>query len=147
MSPIRAENRGRYPADWRTVIVPAVRERSGDLCEGCGVLNHALGGRLRDGRFLPAQPKGTNGMRLDWPRPGEEAWCTDGVRAERLRIIRIVLTVAHLDHDDLETRDLTRLRHWCQRCHNTYDAKARAAGIKARARECNAISDLLEERA
>jgi hypothetical protein len=31
--PIRPENRGRYPADWRA-IVAQVRARSGDRCEG-----------------------------------------------------------------------------------------------------------------
>ena len=44
---------------------------------------------------------------------------------------RVVLTVAHLDHHP-EHNDLANLRHWCQRCHNTYDASHRAAGVRAR---------------
>lgn len=44
---------------------------------------------------------------------------------------RVVLTVAHLDHQP-ENCDLSNLRVWCQRCHNTYDAPMRAAGIKER---------------
>lgn len=44
---------------------------------------------------------------------------------------KVVLTVAHLDHQP-ENNDLANLQHWCQRCHNTYDAPFRAAGIKAR---------------
>jgi hypothetical protein len=142
--PIRPENKGRYPADWKTAIVPAVRCRSGNCCEGCGVKNHALGGRLPGGRFLPAEPTGDNGLRLTWPRPGEWAWCRADGTSAWLRIIRIVLTVAHLDHDDLETRDISRMRHWCQRCHNRHDAKARAAGIKARRRQGSADRDLFE---
>lgn len=35
------------------------------------------------------------------------------------------------------------LRAWCQRCHNTYDAPMRRAGIKARARAKLVIGDLL----
>jgi hypothetical protein len=31
--PIKPENRARYPSDWRS-IVAAVRERSGNRCEG-----------------------------------------------------------------------------------------------------------------
>jgi hypothetical protein len=86
--PIRPENKTRYPKDWKTVIVPAVRERSGNRCEGS-----------------PAFPecRAVNGM----PHP-----VTGSI---------VVLTVAHLEHDDLETRDLTRLRHWCQRCHLHFD--------------------------
>ncbi|PTM61871.1 hypothetical protein [Phreatobacter oligotrophus] len=142
--PIRPENRRRYPADWKTVIVPAIRARSGNRCEepSCGVRNGSLGGRLPNGRWLPADPTGDDGLRLTWPAPGTYSWCSDGDRREPLRIIRIVLTVAHLDHDDLETRDLTRLRHWCQRCHNRYDARHRAAGIRARRRATAAAADL-----
>jgi len=39
---------------------------------------------------------------------------------------KVVLTIAHLDHD---TKNNTwhNLRALCQRCHNTHDAKVRAA--------------------
>lgn len=44
---------------------------------------------------------------------------------------KVVLTTAHVDHDPTNN-DPSNLRAWCQRCHNTHDARARAAGIKAR---------------
>lgn len=44
---------------------------------------------------------------------------------------KVVLTVAHLDHDPANN-DLRNLRAWCQRCHNTYDAPFRQDGIRAR---------------
>lgn len=109
--PIRPENIGRYPADWRTAIVPAVRERSGNCCEGS-----------------PAYP--------DCRAPNGEPHPVTGSK--------VVLTVAHLEHDDLETRDIERMRHWCQRCHNTYDAKMRAAGIRHRAKLQCATADLFD---
>jgi len=56
---------------------------------------------------------------------------------------KVVLTVAHLDHRP-ENRDPANLRAWCQRCHNTYDAPMRAAGIKARARAKAASGDMFE---
>ncbi len=37
----------------------------------------------------------------------------------------IVLTVGHLDHMP-ENCDDDNLKHWCQRCHLTYDAKHHA---------------------
>lgn len=90
--PIKPENRARYPRDWKTAIVPAIRARSGNRCEGS-----------------PLYPdcRAENGA----PHPVTRS--------------KVVLTVAHLIHDDLETRDLKQLRHWCQRCHNTYDARHR----------------------
>lgn len=53
-------------------------------------------------------------MRLN-PKTGKEA--------------RIVLTVAHLNHEPEDCRP-ENLRALCQRCHNQYDAKHRAETIK-----------------
>ena len=39
---------------------------------------------------------------------------------------KVVLTVAHLDHNPENSDDDDNLRAWCQRCHNTYDAPFRA---------------------
>lgn len=44
---------------------------------------------------------------------------------------KVVLTVAHLDHTP-ENCNPKNLRALCQKCHNSYDAKNRAAGIKHR---------------
>lgn len=44
---------------------------------------------------------------------------------------KVVLTVAHLDHTPENNAD-DNLAALCQKCHNTYDAPMRAAGIKAR---------------
>lgn len=140
--PIRAENKALYPKDW-PAISQAVREEAGWRCEECGVKNGDLGGRLRDRArtWCPAQPTGENGLSLTWPTPGEFGWCSAATGPVWLKIVRIVLTVAHLDHDP---RNCARknLRAWCQRCHNRYDAKTRAAGIKARKKATAARGDL-----
>lgn len=44
---------------------------------------------------------------------------------------KVVLTVAHLNHIPEDCRD-NNLKAGCQRCHNRYDAKNRAKGIKER---------------
>lgn len=41
----------------------------------------------------------------------------------------VVLTVAHLDHVPENCAE-DNLRHWCQRCHLTYDAKHHAANAR-----------------
>lgn len=43
----------------------------------------------------------------------------------------VVCTTAHLDHTPENCTD-DNLAFLCQKCHNTYDAKHRAAGIKER---------------
>lgn len=80
--------------------------RANNRCEFCGVENHTLRSRGDDGNGLELPPS------------------------------RIVLTIAHLDHDPTNC-DPTNLRALCQRCHNRYDAKHRVetrAKTKARAR-------------
>ena len=56
MSPIRPENRARYPRDWPAVSA-RTRTRAGNRCERCGVPNYAVGHRLADGTFVPAAGK------------------------------------------------------------------------------------------
>lgn len=50
----------------------------------------------------------------------------------------VVLTVAHLDHMP-ENCDDDNLRHWCQRCHLTYDAPHHAQTAYQTRREGKAI--------
>lgn len=126
--PIRPENRARYPKDWPAVSA-RIRGRAGNCCEECGVENGALGGREPGGVWHDAIPTGDNGLRLTWPKPGEYGWCK-GFNTHRLRIIRIVLTVAHLNHTPEDCRD-ENLRALCQRCHLRYDAAEKARGRKA----------------
>jgi 5-methylcytosine-specific restriction endonuclease McrA len=45
-------------------------------------------------------------------------------RSGNAKIIKIVLTVAHLDHD-IENNNYTNLRALCQRCHNRHDSANR----------------------
>lgn len=143
--PISSENMKRYPGgsihskEWHE-IRERIRRRAGNRCEQCGVPNHALGGRLRDGTFLRAQPKGEKLARLEWPQPGEEWWCGSD-EPVRLRIIRIVCTTAHVDHG-LDDHSDENLRFWCQRCHNRHDAKSRAANAAKTRRRKAGQTDL-----
>ena len=135
--PIREERKHLYPKDW-DAISRRVRDRAGNKCEFCGVANYALGGR-HNGKFYDANPLGEKALRLEWPKPGEHWWCVG--HGDKLRIIRIVLTVAHLNHDETDCRD-ENLKALCQRCHLTYDAKHHAKNARATLRGRKAIGDL-----
>lgn len=141
--PIRPENLHRYPKDW-----PQIRQRilarAGNCCERCGVANHRLGGRDSSGEFLPAVPKGEKLLRLEWPTPGEEWFCGKGERIEKLRIIRIVLTIAHLDHV-VENCGDDNLQALCQRCHLVHDVEHHAQTRYRTRREGLAVADLFGE--
>lgn len=141
--PIRPENKDRYPRDWPQISA-AIRERARHACENCGAPNGTdiLRGFLEHGQPAYAVPCGF-GATVFGANRGERL----GIRVHDelvrggWRNVRVVLTVAHLDHQP-ENCDPSNLRAWCQRCHNAYDAPMRRAGIAARARANNAIGDL-----
>lgn len=115
--------RERYPADWKD-ISRRIRDRAGDRCEWCGLVNGALGYRDPAGRFWTDDEID----RLDGGDPMDgKPW----------RRVRIVLTVAHLGtphadgtpgdkHDKLDCRP-ENLAALCQRCHLNYDRDEHAA--------------------
>lgn len=116
--PIRPENKDRYPPNWPD-IRQAILDRAGDCCEICGVRNHAFGYRDRQGLFVEVEGYES------------ETYCWIGKK--RQKIVKIVLTIMHLDHQP-ENCDPENLRAACQLCHNRYDAPVRAAGRKQRRR-------------
>ena len=106
-----------YPKEWKTVIRPRILERAGHKCERCEVENHRW--ICRDGRHDAALNAWyyEDGDILavkaleDWP---------EGYKAP----VRVVLTVAHLDHDTSNNDD-SNLQALCQRCHNRLDVEYR----------------------
>jgi len=138
--PIRPENRLRYPPDWLR-IRERIMIRAGNQCEQCGVANYALGGRTRDGRWHQALPLSEKSLRLEWPSPGTYAWCSDGKHEVFLRIVKIVCTTAHLNHEIEDCSD-ANLRFYCQRCHLRHDQQHHAETAYQTRREGKAIGDL-----
>jgi 5-methylcytosine-specific restriction endonuclease McrA len=102
--PIKKENRKRYPKNWKW-IREAILNRAGHCCERCGVPNRAYGWREKDGTFtLVFDP-----FMQDPKNP-----------FYRGKPIRIILTIAHLDHIP-EHNHPDNLKALCQKCHLAYD--------------------------
>lgn len=127
--PLREENRQRYPADWVDVVA-SVRARSGDRCESCDIPRGAWRLTVPGEGDVVVVPGPGNRLSRE-QRLQIKAAIARGAKPKK-RPIR--LTTAHLDHVP-ENCALDNLRHWCERCHNRYDAQTRAEGIKARRRE------------
>lgn len=112
--PIKPEDKPRYPANWREIRA-AVIERAGNHCEWCGVENHQYGSRDKNGTFhsnLEIREMGHKEI---------EFLFGDLTPKE----IRIVLTIAHLDHTP-ENCAPDNLAALCQKCHLNYDAQYHA---------------------
>jgi hypothetical protein len=118
-----------YPSNWRSELRPAVLKRADNRCERCGVPNHERGARDLEGHWHSERM--INGMQSDFGTSlfGDTSFP---------KIIRIVLTVAHLPESS-GTHDarLTMLVLCCQRCHFALDRaenmrKARATRDRKR---------------
>jgi hypothetical protein len=98
--PIRPENKIRYPKDWKRISAQ-IRERSGGQCE-C---------------------EGECGLHRTTPGPRR---CREKhLQAATFARGRVVLTVAHLDHQPENCAPIN-LKAMCQRCHLRYDMKHHA---------------------
>jgi 5-methylcytosine-specific restriction endonuclease McrA len=102
----------RYPKNWK-LIRAAILDRAGNRCEKCGAPNLEHIGRSLDAYMLE------DGSVFD-AETGEPRGVAKGSEFPVRRFVRVVLTVAHLDHTPSNC-DPENLRAWCQRCHLAYD--------------------------
>lgn len=101
--PISKAQLALYPRSWKA-IRKEILERAGSRCECAGEckLPHA-GGRC-------------GLLHGEWVRRGEAE-----EEMGTYRTIRIVLTIAHLNHNPKDSRR-RNLKAMCQRCHLRYDS-------------------------
>ena len=143
--PIRPEMRARYPRNWRTEIVPAIRARSGNRCECTGQCGDAHDGPpiLPIGRRCWASNGAMIRRHIEFP----SVWIAGPEPHPLVPMsqfappIRVVLTVAHLDHVP-EHCDPSNLLHLCQRCHLLLDKQEHARNAAETRRRRRAAGDL-----
>lgn len=113
----------KYPKNWLTEIRPRILKRANNTCEfnGCN---------FKNGEIVWSVKLYDKNKRI-WVRTKEEAikkaiengWNCE-ISYPIIKKVKVVLTVAHLDHDE-ENTNVTddRLKAACQICHLRYDAK------------------------
>jgi hypothetical protein len=109
-----------YPTNWKSEIRPAILKRADNRCEFCKVPNGML---ILRGNW--------NG--IECYQEFEYGRIFNANTSEKIgddyvgevhhtnKPIKVVLTIAHLDHD-LSNNDYSNLKALCQRCHNRYDS-------------------------
>lgn len=104
-----------YPADWKERRI-RILDRAGYCCEHCGVDNYSV---IWRGEGHDYDLAGVGDTFQDARQIRNEAW-----RKHDRRPIIVILTVAHLDHDEWneEVSD-ERLAALCQRCHLRHDRR------------------------
>ena len=126
--PIRPEHRWLYPIDWPELSRLVRFHRAKGRCEGCGRPHGREVRCLDDGRWWDEERghwrDGRGRRARGRPRRGrereEQPLLIESVVARRHRTTRVVLAIAHRDHDP-GNNDLRNLAALCQRCHLTHD--------------------------
>lgn len=126
--PIKPENRKLYPANWKEIRAE-ILSKADNCCEFCGIPNHLTIIRSQSGILWRLNRPATVGDTHCWNNGFDRIYLPAGDVKER-PAIRVVLTIAHLDHDPTNNRR-SNLRALCQRCHNRHDAAHRAENRKA----------------
>lgn len=138
--PIKPENRGRYPGDW-AAIRTRILARAGNCCERCKAPNLTMIAR-GEGRHAGAYM--TDDAEVIDAETGEVLGQCRMSDYAVSRMVRVVLTIAHLDHTPENCSD-DNLRALCQRCHLRYDAEHHRVNAQATRRARLARADLFED--
>lgn len=97
----------KYPKAWKQ-IRERILKRANNKCECCGIENHIVVSSYK--------------------KNGKTVWVdqdlTQWMRSNCLKRVKVVLTIAHLDHDETnhDVKD-DRLKAMCQLCHLRYDSE------------------------
>lgn len=112
----------KYPPNWFTEIRPRILERAKDKCERCAVVNYSVISRETGYYYVWQEPPYDHPDGLsDYQTAVEFRYCYNKRRSpDDKKVIIIILTIAHLDHDLSHNEDCN-LQALCQKCHNNYD--------------------------
>lgn len=112
----------KYHPDWKKLIRPAILNRANNCCEQCGVKNYEYGYRDADGKWYEAQMIMDALDNTGYDYFSHELSNCYHKNGELTRCIKIILTIAHLDHNP-DNNEYSNLKALCQRCHLRYDVK------------------------
>lgn len=129
--PIRPDLKHFYGREWRTVIRPRILARDENRCNFCGKPNHATvnqivepGRRMWYFESVFTENHGAQTLLIDHHGSIVSAYPED-LPLRQGYDVRVVLTVAHLNHDPSDMRD-DNLAALCQWCHLHHDQQHHA---------------------
>lgn len=99
-------NNKEYHPDWKAISLRIRTERAKNRCEWCGRENYSM---------WMKGPRPTH----EW-EPAFEGHEADGLAELGYKFTKVVLTVAHIDHDKANNDD-ANLAALCQKCHLNHD--------------------------
>ncbi len=111
--PIRPQHKWLYPIDWPQLSAAIRFRRAKGRCEECGRPHGHEVRHLGDGRWWDEE-------RQTWRDGLGRALRRVEIGADDVRITKVFLATAHLDHDPTNNH-FKNLKALCQRCHMLHD--------------------------
>jgi len=133
-----------YPHNWKTQIRPDILARDENRCAFCQVPN---GIAVFRGWYNSQEVyQNIEGQIFDadtgnYIADGVVEFVTPLHGDPNQRAIKIVLTIAHIDHD-VSNNDYGNLKALCQRCHNRHDKEHRKANAEVTRNNKKGIQNL-----
>jgi len=119
----------KYPPDWKD-IRKRILARANNRCEFCGIENNTVVASVIIGR------RNLGFYDLKTIKRLRNAAVHEGYYPFNYKTVKVVLTIAHLDHDETNWAvSDDRLRALCQSCHLKYDAKEKVRRAKEKLSE------------
>ncbi|GAB3334237.1 hypothetical protein ACFQT0_19620 [Hymenobacter humi] len=111
----------KYHPDWPAISHQIRVERAGNRCEWCKAPN---GENVARGQGHNANTYMLMDGQVFNATTGEPQGMARGSEYNVRKVVKIIITVAHLDHDEENHHaPLERLAALCQRCHLNYDRR------------------------
>jgi ribosomal protein S14 len=113
---MKKESKKRYPDNWQYISSFIRFERAKNRCENCGLKNGIIIKRLKHSKIHELTFKELTEVQkfIEYNKLSEKQ------ALKKLGITKIVLTVAHLDHNE-SNNNHENLKALCQRCHLQHD--------------------------
>lgn len=113
---MKKEHKKRYPDNWDFISAFIRLERARNKCERCGINNGLHIIRMKYGKWREANTEEMQAL-TEWKEVTKD---THHRACKKLGITKIILTVAHLNHNEKDNSH-SNLLALCQRCHLMHD--------------------------
>ncbi len=131
----------KYPKNWKSEIRPAILKRANHCCEECGVENGDYGYRDLSGKYYSSQEIHDALEKYGYDYFDNELKHCFDKKGNPTKPIKIVLTIALLDHD-VTNNDHSNLKALCQYHHLRLDSQQHRINAKETLRKKKGLQEL-----
>ncbi len=113
---MKKESKSKYPWNWNQISANIIFGRAQNRCENCKLTNGSIIERMKNDKYRYISKLEVDEMYYD----AKKESCSILKILKRRGYVKIILTCAHLNHDERDCSN-ENLKALCQRCHLNKD--------------------------